>query len=1337
MPKHKGLLFTEYFLVEGIKAFDAWRDLTDDKVDAFVAEVPRLLSVFNTETEHNEADTAERLIFPVIKLLGWEEAYLREQDTTSRDKPDALLFGDAEKLQKAQKISQKYRHAVALLENKRWQLPLDRREEKNVAPSSQIMRYLDRLSGDAQAPKWGILSNGHEWRQYYQGAYSRAEEFFAINLPEIIDNRDWTRVFMLVFSRSAFLPDFPENRTFHQLARDEGKNWEQKITNTLSTKIFEDVFPLLARTLAAAGGKNPTEKNLQDAREAAMVLLYRLLFVLYAEDRNLLPVQDKNYYSYSLRKMRDDIEENIINDVPFSEKADVYFALFEGLCKSIDAGDKAMQLPPYNGGLFQNTRAPLLSQARLSDKVFSEAVDTLSRQDGRRINYHDLSVRHLGAMYERFLEQELYLTPVGHVAMRLNAQARRDGGSYYTPDDLVRLIIERAVGVLLDERTRAFDKALKQGGEKIKAADAAAAMLQIKVCDPAMGSGHFLVALVDYLADRTLLEMAKAAEIGEDYESPLAAEMHDIRTRIHNEAKKGGWTVREEQLEDRMLVRRIVLKKVVYGVDKNPMAVELAKLSLWLHTFTVGAPLTFLDHHLRCGDSLFGEWTMAARDKFAALDCLLEAEPSMRKAEKAAASMTIIEGMTDSEISEVQRSQENFSLMREQADVFEKAAAVLQSLLWLEADDAPLPLKEKGNGALTLKQIRRDAATQLLLHIFNGKNDLNRPATALKRQVEELSARESFMHWESAFPGVWRHWSKTKEREGGFDAVIGNPPWDRMKMQEVEWFIARQPEVSRATTAAQRWHKINQLRREENPIIDEYDKAAKRASTAMQVVRDGGQYPQLGGGDVNLYSLFVERALSLVAPNGVVGLLTPSGICGDKTASLFFRGVVSAGRLATIIDFENRKNFFPEVHRSFKFCVFVLGGDKRKYKTIESAFYLHDAAALQDSLVNFKPGDFALLNPNTQTAPVFRNQRDAEITLNIYRRLLILHKHGKTPAWSVDYMTMFHMAGDSALFQTAKQLEEDGFYRVADNHYKRGQDLCLPLYVGRMIYHFNHRANSVRENLDNMQKRFVSESTTIEQLCSPSFCAEPQFWVEENKINNKLPKNLNWILGFRNITNPTNERTIVPALLPRAAVGHSMPLLLPILPLYYGNMSPKYLLEYRKKYKIAIADYKANAPLFVANMSSFALDFIARQKMQGTNLTWFIVKQLPVILPAAYAKLKFDKKTAADIVREHVLRLCYTADDMSAFARDMNYKGTPFIWDEENRRHWRARLDALYFILYGINCKDAAYIMDTFLIVKRKDEGKYGGYISRDLILAYMNALDAGDAKTKVKTPVY
>ena len=485
-----------------------------------------------------------------------------------------------------------------------------------------------------------------------------------------------------------------------------------------------------------------------------------------------------------------------------------------------------------------------------------------------------------------------------------------------------------------------------------------------------------------------------------------------------------------------------------------------------------------------------------------------------------------------------------------------------------------------------------------------------------------------------------------------------------------------------------------------------------------RLVRASGHYPLLGGGDVNLYSLFVERAMSLAKPDGFVGLLTPSGIYADKTAANFFKSVSTSGRVAGLFDFENRRlgtdlpPFFPDVDSRFKFCALVFGGEDRRFEQTRCGFFLPDARTINDPQRGFTlaPADFARVNPNTGTAPVFRTRRDADITRRIYERHPVLVDRsggGERRAWPVCYNRMLDMANDSHLFTTAEQLDAKGFYPVQGNRWKKGDELYVPLYEGKMVQAFDHRAASIASREDNLFRPGQPDRSTNDELRNQDFSPRPRYWV--NQGDSDATERFDWFLAFKDITATTNVRTMIAAIVPRVGCGHTLPVLLPHRERFDG----------------------ANVTCYLANLNSFGFDYVTRQKVQATHLTWYTIEQLPVIALDDYDR-QFGNTTARELVRDHVLRLTYTSHDMAPFARDLGYTGPPFTWDEEERRHLRARLDALYFHLYGLDRDDAGYVLGTFPIVRRQDEAQFGRYRTRELILAYMNALSAGDVETVV-----
>jgi hypothetical protein len=347
---------------------------------------------------------------------------------------------------------------------------------------------------------------------------------------------------------------------------------------------------------------------------------------------------------------------------------------------------------------------------------------------------------------------------------------------------------------------------------------------------------------------------------------------------------------------------------------------------------------------------------------------------------------------------------------------------------------------------------------------------------------------------------------------------------------------------------------------------------------------------------------------------------------------------------------------------------------------------------------------------------IFRDERDAAITSTIYDRMAVMCMPDSEPQWSVTFNQMLNQSNDSSLFHTGDWLMNNGWYPVALNRFQKGEATAFPLYEGKMIQSFDHRAADIVLNLQNRRRAAQPVAIEAEEHTNPSRFPSPRAFVIQEDI--PVEARLDWMIAYKDTTATTNIRTMIATLLPACGAVHALPVLLPT-----NNPS----------------DYEKQACFVVANLNAICFDYLGRQKVQTTHFSWYMVEQLPVIPPAAYSR-KFGPKSAADIVKAAVLELTYTAHDMAPFARDMGHvdkKGEvlqPFIWNEERRLHLRAKLDALYFILYGIfdpadatqSRDDIRYIYSTFPIVERQETAAHGSYRSRDLCLAYINTLMAG-----------
>lgn len=1360
----RGRLLTADFLEVGIRGTVEYQAVGTEAVMVAAARLRAIVEPLLAHLEPNESTTEREVVEPVLEVLGWRQRLPQQRATARRsDVPDFALFENAEKKAAAAKVPEekRYQHAISFLEAKRWGRPLDRASADPLdpdVPSNQMLRYLSRVDAASKSGiRFAWLTNGRVWRIYDQASTNRAEEFFEVDLLEVLGLSQGLQGTLPLASeevrlhavRCFLVLGAPESfarcreldpRSFLERAREEARLWEARVAADLSTVVFGEVFPALASAFFARDTARPAkldEAYLAEVRDAALIVLYRLLFVLYAEDRDLLPAGDARYDGYSLRRLRQEVAGHLDRGETLSTSQARMWTNLRTLCRAIAEGDDSLGVPPYNGGLFSDADRPLLARVSIADAAFASTLDALSRRSeaGARlwINYRDLSVQQLGSIYEQLLEHRVVINAGGRVEIARGIFARRTSGSYFTPESLVRVVLERAVEPLIEERRSRFLARVEEvranrltpavKASQLAAVDPASALLELKVCDPAMGSGHFLVSLVDHLADRALeLASEAAAKAAEalprlGYRSPLEARCADIRARLLANARAHGWPVREDQLDDRHIVRRMILKRVIYGVDLNPMAVELAKLSLWLHSFTVGAPLSFLDHHLRCGNSLVGSRVEQVRAELERSSLFGSAYAGMLAA---TGLMETLEELTDADIAEVRQSVETFELIERSLEPYRRLLDLDAAHVWSAPEERAerkrwLPPRDLLSG------LHGDP-----LNLVSQPEAVPGRAGKTLRAALALAKQERFFHWELHFPEVWYETGRSRAVPG-FDAVIGNPPWDRVKLQEVEFFAERRTEIATAATAAERKRRIEALRKARDPLYADYLAAAAHAEAFARYARSSEQYPLLSGGDVNLYALFTERAASLVRSVGVVGLLVPSGIAGDLEKAAFFGELATAGRILTLLDFENRRHLFPDVDSRFKFAVFAFGGPKRKAVEAACAFFLHEPSDLADGERTFTlgPEDFARLNPNTRTAPVFRTRRDAAITKGIYERLPVLVDRRDTEVknpWGVRYATLFHMTNDSGLFRTASELAREGFYPVAEKRWKKGESLYLPLYEGKMVQAYDHRAASVVVNSENLHRPAQPLAAKSDQKADPKWLPAPQFWVPELEVGKALselepePKVAReteqqaavpaaWYLTFKDVTAPTNIRTMIAAICPRCGLGNTLPALL--------NLPAS----------------RAGWLLFLLN--SLPFDFVCRQKIQGQHLNLFILEQIAAPHPNAFVA-SAGGRTLGEQVLDRVLRLTYTSHDLEPFACELGYSGPPFAWDEEERRHLLAQLDAMAFQLYSLGEDDIGYVLSTFSNVERDDRRHFRRYRTRELILGYLRAHAAGDYTSRL-----
>jgi SAM-dependent methyltransferase len=1141
-----------------------------------------------------------------------------------------------------------------------------------ASPHSLVQEMLNRSGTHL----WGIVSNGMRLRLLRDNASLVRTAHVEFDLESMMANEVFSdfALLWLVCHQSRFEGEDPLTWWIERW-RNEGVATGTRALDDLRNGVEAAIMAFGAGFLAHRSNTDLRERlrsgelSSLDYYRQLLRLVYRLIFCFVAEDRSLLhdPLASeraRNHYDlyYSTRRLRDAAGRR--RGGPHGDLWKSLLMVFVGL----HHGEEALGLPALGSFLFSYQSCPDLDRADVANADLLEALRHLAfTQMGSvrcSIDYRNLGPEELGSIYESLLELHPRLdagaaqfeltTLVGH--------ERKTTGSYYTPASLVAALLDSALDPVIDEVT--------------KSSNPESALLALRVLDPACGSGHFLIAAAHRIATKLA-----AVRTSEEEPAPEAVR-HALRD---------------------------VIGHCLHGIDINPMAVELCKVNLWMEALEPGKPLSFLDHRIACGNALLGTIPALIEggipdDAFKALTGddrqtvsslkrenrlqrggaqLLSLDSSGDPYRSLAAGFEELDALLDESISDVAEKEQRYAAL---VDSPEASHARLVADAWCAAfviDKMPeVPRITQG----VLESLRSNQAAV--------------PAKTLAA-IESIRSDYGFLHWHLAFPHILHVTGDHQPNvlrtgwSGGFDLIIGNPPWDKVEFHEKEFFAARAPDISEAA-GARRKAMIALLEDSDPVLFADYQTALRHADGERHFLSESGRFPLCGQGRINTYAVFAEAIRDALAPTGRAGIVVPTGIATDDTTKEFFGDLASRGSLISLLGFYDRKRLFTgaDVH---SFCLLTVAGVKTKSSSAEFLFFARDIADLNDSSRRFTltPEDLALLNPNTRTCPVFRTRRDAEITRGIYERMPILIRKDdpKGNPWAVTFRQgLFNMTSDSGLFRTRQWLEERGFV-LEGNVFQKGEKVFLPLYEGKMVHHFDHRWAGVGSDGE-------FADITPHAKSDPRMVSLPRYWVEANQVDERLDDQ-KWLLGFRDIARATDERTVIASVIPRVAVGNKLPLLL-------SDLAP------------------ARQVLLGASLTSFALDFTARQKVGGTTLNFFLVNQFPVLPPET-----FDQPTPwarvlslGDWIISRVLELTFTAWDLATFASDLGYEGPPFRWEEDRRQLLRAELDACFFQLYGIERNDVEYVMSTFPVVCRRDEVVHGDYRTARLILECYDALD-------------
>jgi len=971
---------------------------------------------------------------------------------------------------------------VVLLSLLSWGTDFDRPFASAKRRGDMPHKLMERLlaAGPAQ---WGLLCNGRRLRLLKRNVVAGRQHYFEVDLESLFEggsDRDFD-TFWTLFRALAFQPD-DKGRCLLDVVDEGSRKHAEGVSSTLKNSVFHAIEILMSTLVSRAQELthqpvDPADdvaerrraladealSNLSLLYQQSLVLLYRLLFVLYAESRALLPVDNAVYRdSYSLEPLRDEIMEP---NMPYLPGAFRLWETVQALFRLIHQGCNTSQLvvPAYNGDLFSPQSTALLNAIRVPDDALAQVLRELSvtpptRERGReRIDYQDLGVEQLGAVYEGLLEFEPKVAAEPMVEIRykdgnvvIPARERRDypiartfeagqfylghgagrktSGSYYTPQPLVDFVVRRTLGPLVQGRT----------SEQI---------LELKAVDPAMGSGAFLVGACLFLADayaRALQsETANNTTVGTDTTPDLAVEEDELT---------------EEATRP---YRRLVAERCLYGVDLNPMAVELAKVSLWLTTLAGDKPLTFLDANLRCGNSLIGAPLRAYKLTSGREQTIDSIHPEANKRLlKARGARTQRRG---------QREEDGFQLaLFDQVDIPHEMELLVGRRQWIAETPSDSVARVQEKATLFRRQVEQDEQRRILKTICDLwiatwfwrqpridilANDPDWPPpldgqvyrelvlqlrgeqrqfatfdpALYLREVERIVEQVRPFHWELEFPEVYFTPDGKPRLDSGFDALIANPPWDTIKPNSREFFSAYDPgfREQERVAADQRQDELVQ----DAEIRTAWDVFVNTIENQVDYIRLSEIFPYQSvevngsktGGDANTYKLFLERAYQLLANYGRAGQIVKAGIYKDEGATGLRQLLLHRNSFDFLYALSNEKKVFPSVHHAERFALvgFTRSGAKAD---IQISFAITTREAIKpedlpeyltesDQLMHLPQTLVERFSPGTLSIMEFRSQRDVDIVQHIYGEWPLLGER-IDGTWSVALTREFDMTND-------------------------------------------------------------------------------------------------------------------------------------------------------------------------------------------------------------------------------------------------------------------------------------------------------------------------------------
>lgn len=1151
------------------------------------------------------------------------------------------------------------------------------------SPHEELQHYLNNSPAT-----WGLVANGRQLRLLRDFHHVFTKAFVGFDLDAIFETRDFAafRALFRFCHRSRF-----------ELTADRAKTPLESLFESSQVEgiqIGRQLQPQVRGAIEALaeGLFSPQLRQMLDDPRAAralyhelLLVIYRILFLLFAEQRRMLPAEGLYAETYSLAALARLAERKTVEP----HRCD----LWEGLkvtFKMLSQGAPDIGVFPFNGQLFDLKRTPNLMAQSCENKFLLRAIEKLTHvrveNFQQRVNYAELGVEELGSVYETLLsftlrlahaptDAEGFIVPTGAVYLASLSTERKDLGAHYTRPALVDFLLSVSLDKLLAER-------LAAAGNDKKAR--IHALLDIRVCDPACGSGAILVGAIDRLA-------LALATVRADGDKPTEAALQEAR--------------------------RDVLAHCIYGVDKDAFAVELCKVALWIHCTVPNLPLSFLDHRIQHGDSLVG-WPLLNVPSAIPRDAY-SVPGNLGKDEEGRRLRAYLQSAYQANDLAIQ-GQGELGQLPPKPDIRTDFPAVMA-----EEERIPGDVEKKDaafKGYMQSDAFRRfEAAADLWTAAFFWSNEVGESAPTTEHYRRALSgdfapvqvkAAEDVLdefpafHWPLRFPEI--------AARGGFDCFVGNPPWEQFENREQEWFEASAPDIA-ALKGAERKAAIERLRAEKPDIWRRWQIYERLNQRMAEFTRTCGRYTPTEG-KANTYLLFAELVADGLRQNGRAGIIVKSALGFDHSAQSVFRKLIDAGHVEEFHDFVNGGAtigvpIFTDVNEHVRFLVLGLrsSSEQTEFDATTLNFTIEEARSRKR--VRVGPEVLATLNPNTKTLVSYRQAAEFDVALDVHRRAahsesrltLLDFDSGGANLWGLKFATLFNATTDSGLFRKRDELEREGWELQGDKVFRRNRQHneqpqdgqlpleapaeaveALPLYEGQLSNRYDHRARTYAgfSGDDKYGRKPAVPFSTDEEKANPEFESETRYWLMKQQADARVSQAIQnrIMLGFRDIAvSFADARCAKAAILPRYPATHTVPIL--------GVMPDRAL---------------AFAGLF----NSTTFDFLVRGHMPGAHvaLVWMLA-QIPAPVPVA-----LDPRVA-----ENAAKLSLTSYSVAKlFSRD------PHPWNVEERQVLDVEIDALVAHAYGVTRQQYEIILDSFEVLARLQIREHGRYkFKEDCLAAY------------------